>query len=253
MKRILLSILLIYITIGLLLYVGQRSFIYFPVQEIKTNLETRIFNIENHKIKVTVLNKHKDKAILYFGGNAENVDYNSGAFSNLFSGYTIYLVKYRGYGGSTGSPSEAAIYSDAIYIYDELINEHPSISVIGRSLGSGVATYLASKKDIEKLVLITPFDSIQSVAQSQYPIFPMQILLKDKHDSISRVKDIKADTLIIAAEIDRIIKMPHTKRLVQEFKSQVAFHVIEGVGHNDISDSPYYYPLLGRFLNDEEL
>jgi pimeloyl-ACP methyl ester carboxylesterase len=119
---------------------------------------------------------------------------------------------------------------------------------MGRSLGSAVATYVASKRQIDKLVLITPFDSVQSVAQSQFPIYPMGLLLKDKHDSYSRTKNIEAKTLIVAAELDRVIKMPHTQRLLEGFDSDVEFHVIEGASHNNIGSSPRYYGILKGFL-----
>ena len=250
MKTILLIGLIIYLSIGLLLYLQQRSFIYFPPAETSAALNQRVFQNEGHGIKVTVLNEDAEKAIIYFGGNAENVDYNVDEFSKWFSEYTVYLVKYRGYGGSSGTPTEKAIYSDALYIYDAIRNEHETLSIMGRSLGSAVATYIASKRAPSKLVLITPFDSIQRVAQSQFPLYPMSILLKDKHDSYSRAKAIKAETLVIAAELDSVIKMSHTKRLVEGFASEVLFHEIQGAGHNDISNYPDYYRVIDEFLSN---
>ena len=248
MKSIVLSGLLIYFGLGLYLYFAQRSFIYFPVTDTQMVSDTRLFKNDGHEIKVSVLNKHRGNAIIYFGGNAENVEYNSATFSTLFSEHTVYLVKYRGYGGSTGTPTEEAIYSDALHIYDEIRHDYETVSLIGRSLGSAVATYVASKREIHKLVLITPFDSVERVAQSQFPIYPMSILLKDKHDSYSRAKHIQAQTLIVAAELDRVIKMPHTQRLLDGFSSKVKFHVIEGADHNNISSYPSYHGVLDEFL-----
>jgi pimeloyl-ACP methyl ester carboxylesterase len=226
----------------------QRSFIYFPVPLTHSGLPEKTFEHDGHTIKVSILNNTKSKAIIYFGGNAENVEYNATAFSKLFSEYAVYLVKYRGYGGSSGTPSEQAIYSDALHIYDIISDSYEEISIIGRSLGSAVATYVASGRDIEKLVLITPFDSIQSIAQSQFPIYPVSLLLKDKYDSYSQVKDIKAETMIIAAENDKIIDISHTMRLMEGFTSGVLFHVIKDTGHNDISNNPAYHSLLGDFF-----
>ena len=248
MKSIFLSGMLIYFGIGLYLYLEQRDFIYFPVHPTKSDLAERIFENDGHKIKASMLNIGSKKAIIYFGGNAENVEYNAESFSSLFLEYTVYLVKYRGYGGSTGKPSEDAIYSDAVHIYDVIRNDHDEVSVIGRSLGSAVATYVAAERDIHKLVLITPFDSIQSIAQSQFPIYPMGLLLKDKHDSYSRAKKIKAETLVIAAGKDRVIGMSHTKRLIEGFSSKVLFQVIEGADHNNISVAPRFYGVLGEFM-----
>ena len=248
MKSILVLGLIAYVGMGLYLYLQQRNFIYFPVADTRTVLKTRVFSNEGQAIRVSVLNEGRQKAILYFGGNAENVDYNSGEFSEWFTEYTVYLVKYRGYGGSSGTPTESGIYSDALYIYDEIRKDHKSVSVKGRSLGSGVATYVAAKRDIHKLVLVTPFDSILRVAQSQFPLYPIKYLLKDKYDSFNRAKDIEAETLVVAAELDQIINIRHTRRLVEGFSSDVQFHVIKGTGHNNISSSPDYFGVVGEFL-----
>lgn len=248
MKNIVIALVLIYLGVGLYLYLKQRSFIYFPTPMTSNGLDEQIFEIETQKIKVTVLNRGQQQAIIYFGGNAESVDDNAEQFLRLFSNYTVYLVKYRGFSGSTGSPSENVIYSDALYIYDELSPSHADISLIGRSLGTGVATYVAVKRPIEKLLLITPYDSVQSVAQSRYPIYPINILLKDKFDSYSRAKHITAKTLVIAAEQDNIIERVHTERLLKGFTQPVQFEVIQGVGHNDITYHSAYEMLLRQFF-----
>jgi len=248
MKSVILIVLFVYVGIGLYLYVQQRSLIYLPPPLTPSVLPFKKFVNEGVEINVSVLNEHNKKAIIYFGGNAENVDYNAESFIELFPDHAIYLVKYRGYGGSAGKPTEQGLYSDALYIYDELSSGHKEISIIGRSLGSAVATYLAANRQTSKLVLITPFDSIQSVAQSLYPIYPMSVLLKDKHDSYSRVSIITAKTLVIAAEHDQAIGMSHTQRLVDEFSNEVLFEVIEGADHNNISNFPHYNKIISGFL-----
>lgn len=248
MKSILLTALIIYLGIGLFLYLQQRSFIYFPVPATSADLNTRLFQHQGQIIKTTVLNEGAENALIYFGGNAENVDYNIDDFAQYFAEYTVYLVHYRGYGGSSGTPTEAGIYADALHIYNELSTKYDTISVIGRSLGSAVATHVAANRAVRKLVLITPFDSIQRVAQSQFPVYPMEWLLKDKHDSYSRAGGIQAETLIVAAELDEVIKMPRTKRLLEALSSEVEFHVIDGAGHNNISGYPEYYRILDGFL-----
>ena len=248
MKTLILTGIFLYFGTGLYLYLVQRDFIYFPVHSSASEYEQRIFENDGYQIKATVLNKGNTKAIIYFGGNAENVDYNSEAFSQLFTDHTIYLVKYRGYSGSTGKPTEEGLYSDALHIYDEIIDKHNQVTVLGRSLGSAVATYLASKRDVHKLVLITPFDSILSIAKSQYPIYPVSLLLKDHYDSYSRVNSISSEILVIAAAEDRIIQRQHTQRLIEGFSKDIEFEVIEGVGHNDISRNPRYFGVMKEFI-----
>lgn len=253
MKKIIKSILSIFIIVylvgGVFLYIKQDSFLYFPTPKSKSTYEEKIFINENESIHATLLNSGNKQAIIYFGGNAENVDYNAKMFSDLFINYTVYLVKFRGYGESTGTPSEQNLYSDALFIYDSIQKQYSNISVIGRSLGSGVATFLASKREVNRLVLVTPFDSAKNIAQKKIPYFPMSLIMRDKYDSIARVDSIKAQTLILAAQNDRVIGEEHTQNLASKFPtSQVTMKVIEDEGHNSISNNKMYYKILKEFL-----
>jgi len=252
--RIIRSVLFIYFSVALFLFIFQRHFLYFPAAAAKHEHDVIQYKIDDVVLDVIVLNKGKDEAIIYFGGNGEAVVANAYFFNKTLSDYTVYLVNYRGYGGSTGKPTEAALYADAQYIYDQVREKHKTISVIGRSLGSGVATYLAATKDINKMILITPFDSIQAIAQKQYPVFPITILLRDKYDSLSRVKNISTKTLVLLAEHDVIIPFEHSQRLIDEFpSSQIKVEVIKKTGHNNISSRGEYYTLLQQFLAPEEI
>jgi uncharacterized protein len=251
--RLLRSVLFIYLSVGLFLFLLQRDFLYYPTAKVEHEYEIKQFSNDDVILDVIVLNKGKDKAILYFGGNAESVVANASGFKNIFSNHTVYLLNYRGYGGSTGSPTEAALYSDALFLYDEIFNRFDSVSVIGRSLGTGVATYLASTRAINKMILITPYDSIQNIAQKQYPVFPISILLKDKYDSASRVQDIDAETLIILAEHDVVIPMENSEQLIKEFpESQLQVEIIKDATHNSLSSkNKVYYSFLQQFMNSE--
>ena len=122
------------------------------------------------------------------------------------------------------------------------------VSTIGRSLGSGVASYLAAHRPVNELVLITPYDSLQSVAQSRYPIYPIGLLLHDKFDSLSRIDKIDATVLILAAEHDDVIPRPHTERLFRAFPKAPVFYTIAGSHHGDISSFPEYRERLGAFF-----
>ena len=238
-------LLLSYITFGILLFINQRDFLYAPTDKKNHLFNEVIFPNEKVAINVIVVNDKKDKAILYFGGNGDTVALSAFAFDRFFPDHTVYLVNYRGYGGSSGEPTEKGIYSDALAIFDKIRSKYSEISVLGRSLGSGVATYLAAKREFEKLVLIAPYDSAQSMAQERFPLYPMSILLKDKYDSVSRVKDIEEKTLVLIAEKDSVITAKHSGKLIDAFpSSQVDVKTIKGVGHNTIlRDDQYYYEL----------
>ena len=253
MKNLLIAfiklLLLAYITFGVVLFINQRDLLYAPTDKVKHIFNEVIFHNDKESINVIVVNDKKEKAILYFGGNGETVARSAFAFDRFFPDHTVYLVNYRGYGGSSGEPTEKGIYSDALTIFDQIRVKHSDISVLGRSLGSGVATYLASKRAFEKLVLITPYDSAQSMVQERFPMYPMSILLKDKYNSVSRVKDIEEKTLILIAGDDNVIPMKHSKKLIEVFPaSNVEVQIIKGVGHDTILRDDRYYHVLQKFL-----
>ena len=244
-------ILLIYVLVGAVLFFYQRKLIYFPTANIPHNYDQLQLTHENVTLEIIVLNQGKKEAILYFGGNAEAVVYSAEDFLSVFPLQTVYLLNYRGYGGSSGQPSEAGIFADALFLFDKVLDKQAIISVIGRSLGSGVATYLASKRPVEKMALISPFDSITSVAQNIYMIFPVFLMLLDKYDSISRVKEIEAKTIILVAEHDEVIPRKHSQSLIDEFPpEQITVKIIADSGHNDISNKVEYYQHLKDFFND---
>ena len=251
--RLIRSVIFIYLSLALFLFFFQRNLLYYPTPKAEHEYDVIQYETDDVVLDVIVLNKGKDEAIIYFGGNGEAVVANAYAFNKELPDYTVYLVNYRGYGGSTGKPTEANLFSDAQYIYDQINTEHKTISVIGRSLGTGVATYLASTKNINKMILITPYDSIQAIAQKQYPVFPIGLLLKDKFDSLSRVKSINAKTFVILAEHDVIIPFKNSQRLIDEFpSSQITVEMIKGTGHNSISSRDEYYNLLQQFMASPE-
>ena len=246
---------LAYFFFGGFLYFKQHSLMYFPTPKVNHDFDEFIFSNEGEDLNIIVLNKGNQKAILYFGGNSESVVINAEKFAEIFPNHTVYLINYRGYGGSTGKAGEKENYADALAIYEELKNKHSDISVMGRSLGSGVATYLASIRNVEKLVLITPYDSIQSIAQKRFPIHPMSLILRDKYDSAHKIKNVKAETMILIAEHDETIKLEHTLGLIRAFvkshatkNSPIVSETIKNAGHNTILDSERYYRLLQEFL-----
>ena len=247
--KIIKSILLIYVTLLLMMYLLQRSMIYQPTPITQHPYTDWVISHDEGIVETILTRKNQQQAIIYFGGNAENVAYTASDFVQDFPQHSVYLMKYRGYGGAPGKPTESGLYADALALYDHLKAIHPEVVVIGRSLGSGVATYLASQRPVDKLVLVTPFDSLRSVAASLYPIFPVNWLLKDHHDSITRIAAIKAPTLIIGASEDRIIPPKHTEILAAAFPpNQLQIETIQA-GHNDLDLNPEYFRTLKDFLN----
>ncbi len=240
----------IYAGLCLLMFLTQRSQIYFPVPESDATGATAMrFPVDGAELKVWTVARPGSDAILYFGGNGEDVGFNASSFSASFSQHSLYLVNYRGYGGSTGKPTERSLVADAIALYDHLRLRHPQISVIGRSLGSGVAVQLASQREIDRLVLVTPFDSLVNVARAHFPYFPVGLLMRDRYDSTSRAPGIKANILVVIAGADEIIPRKRTDALVAKLRpGQARVIVLEGARHNDFDLEPRYLGELREFL-----
>ncbi len=238
----------LYLALCVALLVFQRALIYFP-QPATIQAPRLTLKVDDAQVQVTVRPHDGPKALIYFGGNAEDVSRNLEEFSQAFPDHALYLMHYRGFGGSTGKPSEEAIARDALTLFDRVYSSHTQVAVVGRSLGSGVAVRLASQRPAARLILITPYNSLEELAVRQYPIFPVKWLLKDRFDSWKYAAHISIPTLLLAAEQDDIIPRSSTEALYRHFAQGVAvLKVIPGVGHNSISASPAYLELIDQAL-----
>jgi pimeloyl-ACP methyl ester carboxylesterase len=245
-RRVLGGVATVYLGLCAVLFFSQRSLIYFP-QPGSSNDGATVIVLPVAAARVIVCTRPKEgrRALIYFGGNAEDVSLDMPRFSVGFPDSAIYLLHYRGYGGSSGSPSEDALFSDALALFDEVWAKHPDVDVVGRSLGSGIAVYVASRRTVARLVLVTPYDSLQELAASQFPYVPVRWLLLDKFESWRFAPRVSAPTQIIAADHDEVVPRASTELLRSRFKSGlVSYAVLAGTGHNTISSSPEYMPLL---------
>ncbi|HYM86070.1 MAG TPA: alpha/beta fold hydrolase [Pseudoxanthomonas sp.] len=237
-----------------LLYFKQRDLVYYPAA---TRVPAAVTNFNLTRDGVTLrgwkLNPGKAKALVYFGGNAERLESSREEFTRLFPGRTIYLLSYRGYGASDGKPTETALFGDALTLYDAVRAQHPAgdIAVIGRSLGSGVASYVASRRPVHKLVLITPFDSLTEVAQSHYRWLPVRWLISDAYASHRYLQQYSGPLLILRAGRDEVIPPDSTDRLVASLKTPPTVVDFPLADHNDISLQPRYGESLREFILDD--
>jgi pimeloyl-ACP methyl ester carboxylesterase len=190
---------------------------------------------------------------IYFGGNAEEVSHMV-ALASRFPGWSLLAVNYRGYGGNAGAPSERALCADALSVYDWVANRsfvNPTrIAAIGRSLGSGVAVYLAAERPLASLVLVTPFDSFRAVAQHHYPYLPVSFLLKHPFDSIGRAPRISTPLLVLAAQRDNIVPPEHARALFAHWLGPKTWREFADAGHNDLDANPGYWEAIAAFLAD---
>ena len=189
---------------------------------------------------------------LYFGGNAEEVSWML-EFGKVFAGWDLALLNYRGYGLSAGEPSQRALLADALTIYDHFTRQ-PNIDggrvvVIGRSLGSGVASYLASQRPVRGVLLVTPFDSITEVARGFYPFLPVRWALGDLYDSAALAPKITAPLRMVVAGRDEVIAARHSQRLFEVWGGPKERMTIASAGHNDLQNYREYWRAIGDFLH----
>ena len=236
-------------------YATQRSMIYFPTDESAPS-GAEIVPLENggETLRILAITRPGPRALVYFGGNAEDVAANVDTLSLALPAHSLYLVNYRGYGGSTGRPTEAGLFSDALAVYDHVRARHPQTSVLGRSLGSGVAVYLASERAIDRLVLVTPFDSLANVARTHFRILPAGLLLKDRYESANRAPAVTAPVLTVIAGNDEIIPRARSEALVDAFRpGQVRVAVVDDARHNTLDAAPEYLASVGAFLAERPI
>ena len=190
--------------------------------------------------------------VIYFGGNAEEISWFIGEAKQL-AGRSVLSVNYRGYGRSEGDPGEKALFADALAVFDAAaaradVDAH-KIVLMGRSLGSGVAVYVASQRPVAGLVLVTPFDSLVEVGADHYPFLPVRWLLRHRFDSLSLAPSIKSPVLMIAAGRDSIVPARHARRLYEAWGGPHEWLELPGAGHNDVDAHPEYWNSIRNFLD----
>lgn len=195
-----------------------------------------------------VVNPGRDRALVYFGGNGERLDTWQDVFADRFPGHTTYLLAYRGYGASDGRPSQPALSDDALALVDHVGERHPTVDVVGRSLGSAVAVLVATRRTVEHLVLVTPFDSLSATAADLFPGLPVRELITDRWDAAAIAADVRAPVLVLGAGRDVVVRPARTDALVRALDrpAVVSFPDAE---HNTISDEPGYWPAVVEFLD----
>lgn len=254
------SLILFAVATGLL-YLLQDKMVFFPQPTAAGNrsrFADREIRIQNGEITLTGW-FFKDgigparPLIVYYGGNAEDVSLN---FADLgrFGTQSFLFMNYRGFGESGGKPSEAALLSDALVVLDHILAteriDPGHVVLMGRSLGTGVAVYVAAQRKVGGVILVTPFDSLVNVAKAHYPIFPVRWLLRHRFDSARLAPNITTPALFLTASDDAVVPVRFAKGLEKQWGGPVTSVSVAGAGHNDIESSPIYWEAVNRFLAD---
>jgi uncharacterized protein len=260
MTNVLITILIIYIAVVALYYFMQGSMLFFPrpiTQQVQVDkqVEEVVITTESGTLLHGWLCKNPDersqKLIIYFGGNAEEVSHMIDKAGD-FGGWALLLINYPGYGKSEGRPGEKSFFDAATTIWDYAVSradiDKRNIVLMGRSIGTGTAVYLAHKKNPKAVILVSPFESIRAVAQSKLPFLPIGLMLKHKFESGKYAAEIDVPLLAFYGTSDNIIPPKHTKKLTGQWKGQVVLVELPGYGHNDIFESGQLWRDINVFL-----
>ena len=246
------SLVLLWLLGNLLTYPLQKHFIMFP-ESLPENYQYH-FEADFEELFIESLGggrlnalwfkaKQSKGVVLYFHGNADNLS-RWGELHREFlrRGYDLMIFDYRGFGKSTGSVNEKLFYQDAtaLYLVAREYFAPKDIIIYGRSLGSGPASWLASRHQVKHLILETPFSSLDDLFHTYYPFLPKMFLFKYRFPVKDHLKGISIPVTIFHGTEDRIVPMPCTRMLEPYLKPDDKFIVVEGADHNNVSSSETY-------------
>lgn len=258
--QILLYLVIFYIFIALFMYFRQDSFIFHPTSarhELHDYHEVVDYHLERSSatLRGWLVNPRfvREKLLLYYGGNAEDVFLNIVEYQDIQA--ATLFVAYRGYGPSTGKPGEQTLFEDALAVLDEMVRVFApqEIYLIGRSLGSGVACHVASRRPVQGTILITPYDSITNVAKSHYPWLPIKVLLKHHFSSLDFLATINSPLLVIYGGRDQVVPPERTENLLRHIPGEKEVVFIPQAEHGTIEMYEAYWMAILRFLHRERL
>lgn len=190
--------------------------------------------------------------IIYYGGNAEDISLNLSYIEEVNAASFLFM-NYRGYGGSSGQPTEQGLLEDALSIYDYVVKEYhisPSnIYLIGRSLGSSIASYVASQRRVGGLILVTPFDSIENLVKKLFRWLPfIGWFFRDCFNTHKHLTQVDCEVLVLAAEKDEIIPESCLQPLIASYRHRLSLVTIKNADHQDIGEYEAYYDAINQFL-----
>lgn len=261
LKRLFVVLLGLYVMIASALYFLQEKMLFLPTTleqdyqyQFNYPFEEFFFNTDEK----TIINALHFKAenpkgvILYFHGNAGDLS-RWGNITEYFveKDYDVLVMDYRTYGKSSGKLSEKAFYKDAQYCYDYLLKHYSEdkITLYGRSLGTGIASYLAKENSPKQVVLETPYHSIEDVANYRFPILPVKQLLKYRFPTFQYLKKVDCPITIIHGTEDNVVPYSSAKKLLELGIDNLDFITVENGNHNDLIEFKDYHSAIDKVLN----
>ncbi|MGI6787826.1 MAG: alpha/beta hydrolase [Acholeplasmataceae bacterium] len=255
----------------ILIFIGiiatfQDTFLYYPTH-ISSGERTLMESPEFTKINIPDGNKNYSGwakiseenlfTIIYFGGNAEasavTFFYRFQEEVDDFEYANFIMVDYPGFGLSDGKPSEKSLKHMSLLTYDYIVSldkiNNTKIIVMGFSLGTGLATYVAANRDVDQLILIAPYSSMIDVVNSKIPIFygPIKYLWRSEFNTMKLLPDIKCNTLIIYSNDDMMIRPKFSKKVLENIDHAESI-IADGLGHNELLNNEEILKQIKTFI-----
>lgn len=252
---------LAYILAGAVLFAFQEKLIFHP-QKLPVDYQYRFdlpfrqidLPITDEKnlsiVQFTVPDSLRKGVVLYFHGNRKNINrYAPYASSFTRQGYEVWMMDYPGFGKSTGTRSEKILYEDALTLYRMAISRFPAEQIIlyGKSLGTGIAAQLASVRDCRRLILETPYYSMDALARHYFFMYPVIPLTKYALPTHEHFRYIKAPVTIFHGTRDQVIPFKHA-RWLKELKPGTELVRLDGGKHNNLPDFELFRSKLDSLL-----
>jgi len=246
LKWFLISLLVGYGAIVALAYFAQRSLMYFPERTrtapaaagLPQAEEIALVTSDGERVIAWHVAPRGDKpVVLYFQGNGGALAWRVERFARIIAdGTGLLALSYRGYGGSTGWPSEAGLLRDAEVAYAYAAARYPPERLVpyGESLGSGVAVALAAEHKVAKIILEAPFTSAVEIGAAAYPFLPVRLLMHDRFRSDQRIGKVTAPVLVLHGERDTVVPIAYGERLYALISAPKKFVRFREGHHSDL-------------------
>jgi fermentation-respiration switch protein FrsA (DUF1100 family) len=254
---------LLYVVIGIALYFLQGKFLFHP----EKLPEDHVFNfsipfkeinlaVNNEKnldiVQFTVPDSVCKGVVLYFHGNRRNIErYAPYAINFTKNNYEVWMMDYPGFGKSTGDRTEAILYSDAKELYKMARARFgkDSIIIYGKSIGTGIASQLASVKDCKRLILETPYRSIDALLRRYAFIYPVSWMTHYHFPTDQYLAKVDAPVSIFHGTDDKLIPYSQAQQLIRAARRGGELITIEKGEHNNLDDFPQFHQKLDSLLH----
>jgi alpha-beta hydrolase superfamily lysophospholipase len=257
-------IVVVYVLLGVGLYLFQDKFFLHPValpadykfqfaipfEEINVRYNnTTSFHIIRFK---STSDSIKRGAVIYFHGNMENITHYA-MFADNFTklGYDVWMMDYPTFGKSTGTLNEEMLYTEAMQVYKMVVDSGyapRNIIIYGKSLGTGIAAQLSSVKKCKRLILESPYYSVENLASRYAWMYPVQWMIHYKIPAYQYLQKVKAPVTIFHGTNDETIPFSNSEKLQPFLKTGDELIAVEGGGHNNLNDFPLMKQKLDSLL-----